>query len=321
MSKITIREVAQESGVSIGTVSRVLNNRPGVKEYTRQRVLEAMKSLGYQPDIAARELSTRSGLRIGLNVAPGTKRLTPFFFLFTESLMNRARVDGLRFEEVGNLSNGLPEQLTDGMILFGAHDADPRITFLKERQVPFVLLGRGEGISSINGDDFDGGYQAGSHLIALGHRKIVHIGGYLQHQASNDRYEGFIAALRDNGIEQDPKPQIDGGFTALGAYRGLSNYLQRDKDFTAIFAASDEMAAGAFRCLEDHQISCPGDVSIVGYDDLPEIGERFTTIHQDIPSLADETLVLLSEQIEGRAPRHITMPVQLIARQTTCRCV
>lgn len=278
-----------------------------------------MKTLGYQPDIAARELSTRSGLRIGLNVAPGTNRLTPFFFLFIESLMNRARVDGLRFEEVGNLPNGLPEQLTDGMILFGAHDADPRITYLREKGVPFVLLGRGEGITSINGNDFDGGFQAGSHLAALGHQNILHIGGYMQHQAFKDRYEGFCAALAEAGIKHDPRFILDGRFTALDAYRALSAYMQESKDFTAIFAASDEMASGARTCLHDHQLSCPEDVSIVGYDDLPEIGEEFTTIHQDIPSLAEETLTLLGEQIEGDETRHITLPVQLVARRSTRR--
>lgn len=324
MSKITIREVAQESGVSIGTVSRVLNDRPGVKEYTRRKVLETMKALGYQPDVAARELSFRSGLRIGLNVAPNTKRLTPFFFLFIESLMNRARADGLRFEEVGNLPNGLPEQLPDGMVLFGAHDDDPRIAYLQQNATPFVLIGRGEGIASIGPDDFDGGYQAGRHLTALGHTSILHIGGYMQHQAFKDRYEGFREALSQAGVMHNPEMVLDGRFSALDAYRVLAGYLEgsggnHPERFTAVFASSDEMAQGALVCLADHHISCPDQVSVVGFDDLPELGDTLTTIHQDIPLMAEQTLTLLGEQIDRQPPRHITLPVQLVARQTTRR--
>jgi LacI family transcriptional regulator len=319
MLKITIRDVAAKAGVSTGTVSRVLNNRDGVKDYTRKVVLQAMESLGYQPDEAARQLSLGNKVRIGLNVSPNAQRLNPFFFLFIESLMAKSTVDGYRFEEIFNLPNGLPARTSDGMVLFGAHDADPRISYLQDKGVPFVLLGHGAGFSSVSSDDFDGGYQAGKHLLTLGHRRILHIGGYMEHQAFQDRYQGFLAALKEFGLEHSSDLILDGGFSTLGAYRAVMKHLENKQNFTGIFASSDEMAIGASQALVDHGLDVPKDVSIVGFDDLPEIGVTLTTIHQDIPLLAETAIRLLTEQFQNKHPRHVTIPVQLIARRTTAR--
>lgn len=317
MAKSTIRDVARLAGVSVGTVSRVLNGHPNVKDSTREQVKKTIRSLEYEPDAAARELSGTAGITFGLNCAPGTKRLTPYFFLFVENLRDNARADGYRFEEIDNLPNGLPSRLADAMILFGAHEADPRIDFLEKSSTPFVLLGHGDGFPSVSPDDHDGGWQAGQHLIRLGHKNLLYVGGFMRHQAFHDRYSGFREALAEAGIAHDPQDILDGGFTPLGAYRALTAHLKTKRPFSGIFCSSDEMALGCLAALEDAELRVPADVSVVGYDDLPEIGEGLTTIHQDIPELSRTTLSLVMEAIRGEPWRHVNVPVQLVARGST----
>ncbi|HEX7021596.1 MAG TPA: LacI family DNA-binding transcriptional regulator, partial [Trueperaceae bacterium] len=121
----TIEDVAQEAGVSTGTVSRVLNRRAGVRALTRQRVEAAISRLDYQPDPSARELSFRQPTRIGFNNAAPQGRLSPFYMLFLEHLLAGFQADGFRLEEIPTGPNGLPERAADGMVLLGVHDDDP----------------------------------------------------------------------------------------------------------------------------------------------------------------------------------------------------
>ncbi len=317
--KITIQQVAKEAGVSTGTVSRVLNKRPGVKSFTQQRVLEAMKRLNYLPDTAARELSLGKMATIGLNVGAGSRRLIPFFMLFLEHLTTHVQADGFRFREIPTGPHGLPEFLTDGLVLFGAHDDDPRISYLQDRNIPFVLVGRANGVRWVMPDDYDGGLQATRHLIRLGHREILHLSGLMNNQAFHDRYSGYLHALEESGVSPEKEYLLDGEFSSLGAYRAVRKAREGGLEFSAIFAASDEMAIGAIAALEDLGLDVPLDVSVVGFDDLPEIGENLTTIHQDIDRIAETAVILLKEAFEGAPVRHEVIPVQLIARSTTSR--
>lgn len=319
MGKATIKDVADFAGVSVGTVSRVLNDRPNVRAHTRSLVINAIKTLNYEPDAAARELSGSSGKTIGLNIAQGTPRLTPYFFVFFESLLRTVKAEGYRFEEIPNKSDGLPERLPDAAVLFGAHADDPRIEFFQKSGIPFVLIGHGREFSSVCPEDFDGGYQAGRHLSRLGHTDIVHIGSYLSYEASLDRYKGFKAALEEAGVYHDSSFIIDGGGSALDAYRALMRFFRLGKQFTAVFAGSDEMARGAIAAIEDMGKKVPYDFSVVGYDDLPEIGAGLTTIHQNIPLLVETAITLLQEQFKSLPHRHVDLSVQLVARDTTIR--
>ncbi len=315
--KPTIKDVAEKSGVSIGTVSRVINNKQGVKQYTKEKVLEAMKDLGYQPDVAARELVSGRGITIGLNHSNDVNKLTPFYFYFQRSLSSEVHNNGFRFKEIENGADGLPEKLPDAMVLFGAHDDDPRLEYLIRSSVPFVLIGHLEGVSCVASDDFDGGRQAARHLVRLGHRNIVHISGFMRHQAFNDRYNGFSSVLRESGIEHQAAYVLDGKYTALGGYRAARKFIESGNPFTAVFAASDEMAAGAVAAIEDAGMRVPDDISVVGFDDMPNIGENLTTVHQEIPMIASKAFHLIQDELENRGRSQILLPVQLIARQST----
>ncbi len=315
----TIQDVAHAAGVSTGTVSRVLNSRPGVRATTRHTVLEAVKRLEYRPDIAARELSCRQPKRIGFHVSASSGRFSPYYMLFMEHLIAGFQESGYRLEDVPSRPDGLPAKLADGFVLFGVHDDDARIGYLNAHGVPFVLAGHAEGERWTRADDYGGGQQVAQHLLRLGHRDIVHISGDLSAQAAFDRYRGFCDALHAFGLPFPNERLLDGGFSTLEAYRAVRRVLEGGTRFSAAFAASDEMARGAIAALEDAGLRVPGDVSVVGFDDLPEIGEGLTTVRQDVGRIAQTAVTLLQEGLRGEVVRFEVVPVQLVVRGTTAR--
>lgn len=319
--RVTIKTVAEEAGVSVGTVSRVLNNRSEVHDTTRVKVLEAMQRLNYRPDQSARELSFAQNRTIGLHVSQGMRRLHPFFAYFLGHLSTALRESGLRFEEVGTRSDGMPDRLTDGFVLLGAHDDDLRLQYLQEKGVPYVLLGHRPETACVAPDDFDGGRQVGEHLSRLGHKRIAFVAGGLHTQASHDRLLGLKASLEEAGVGfNDEAYLFEGGNNDLEAYRVTRKLLEQGLDATAIFAASDEMASGVVAAVRDFGLQVPYDISVVGFDDIEEIaGDWLTTVRQDVGRLSGAAVTLLQEMMEGGPKNALLLPVQLIPRSTTAR--
>src|SRR5690606_24642178 len=237
-----IHDVALAAEVSIGTVSRTLNNRPGVSHTTRAKVLAAVERLGYKPDRAARELSNRRPITVGLSTAYGHRRLIPYFMLFLEHLMEELATSGLRLKDVPTGKDGLPAEPTDACMLFGAHADDPRIADLQKRKVPFVLIGRREGVRCVAADDIEGGKLAAEHLLRLNHKNALHVTGDLHSQVMGDRTTAFVSAYND---AEAPRPRIleTDDLSALGAYRAMTRDLANQPatalDYTAVFAATD----------------------------------------------------------------------------------
>jgi LacI family transcriptional regulator len=213
----------------------------------------------------------------------------------------------------------LPDYLTDGMVLFGAHDDDRRVHYLKEQGIPFVLIGHQEGVRWVSPDDFDGGLKATRHLLKLGHKDIVHMTGAMQGQGEYDRFSGYKTALETAGLELRRDYLLDGEFTSLGAYRSLRKAYESGLSFSAVFAASDEMALGVMVALKDSGLKVPMDVSVVGFDDLPDIGAALTTIRQDIRKIAATAVSLLKDGLEQKPIEHQIIPVELIVRGTTAK--
>ena len=138
-------------------------------------------------------------------------------------------------------------------------------------------------------------------------------------QGFNDRYEGFTAALREHGIEHPRNEVLDGGFSELQAYRVMRRQLDKNRSFSAVFAQSDEMALGVIAALEDEGLNVPLDVSVMGFDDMPGLSHQLTTIRQDIGLIAEHSLTLLQEAMDGKEARHIVVPAHLITRTSTMR--
>lgn len=319
--RVTIKTVAEEAGVSVGTASRVLNNRSGVHDATRLRVLEAMQRLNYRPDQSARELSFAQNRTIGLHVSQGMRRLHPFFAYFLGHLSTALRESGLRFEEVGSRSDGMPDRLTDGLVLLGAHDDDLRLQYLQDQGVPYVLLGHRPETACVAPDDVDGGRQVGEHLLRLGHQRIAFLAGGLHSQASHDRLVGLRTSLEAAGVGFNNETDLfEGGNNDLEAYRVTRRLLEDGLDATAVFAASDEMASGVVAAIRDVGLQVPYDISVVGFDDIEEIaGDWLTTVRQDVGRLSDAAVSLLQEMMEGGPKDSVLLPVQLIPRSTTAR--
>jgi LacI family transcriptional regulator len=242
--RTTIHDVAMAAGVSVSTVSFVLNNRPGISEAKKRSVLAAVKRLEYKPDRAAQELSSKATRAVGLSDCFGGKRLGPFSTYYRENLFRELQLRGFRPEELPTRSDGLPERVSDLVILTGLLEDDPRIHYLRKEKIPFVALGHVEGddVSWVAQNNYDGGKQAVEHLLRLKHKEILYVSGdsvqkrdavlpFLA-KVSDERYRGYKDALEKAGITVNPEFVIDTNFTTLGAYRAVSRAIQKGLKFS-----------------------------------------------------------------------------------------
>ncbi len=316
MAKVTIQEVARNAGVSKGTISRVLNGRDGVNPETRILVLEVVERLGYVPDPGARQLARRGRHVIGLALDSDERRGSTYYGVLRDALEERLSNEG--YSTQIQRSN---ETLTDldGVILLGVHLDDPRPGQLEAQGIPFTIVGRSLDRQAWVDVDNHGGLRAAvQHLINLGHQHIVYLGGAHTGQASVQRLEGYRAAMQSSNLEIKRTLIWDGDFTELGGYRAVRRALAEGLEFTAIAAASDEMAIGAIAALEDAGQRVPWDVSVTGFDDLPIAARvNLTTVRQSIHDVGIRAAELLLERMSGKPASSALIPTSLIVRQST----
>lgn len=317
--KPTIEDIASASGVSKGTVSRVINGHPAVASSTRERVLGVMERLGYQPDPAARQLSWRTGKTLGVSVLEGDPLLSPYQVLFHRAIERRTAPLGLTVQDVGEAFAELP-RLPSAMLVMHVREQDPRLAFLRERQIPAVLVGHNPEWSWVAPDDRDGAAIAARTLVDLGHRDLLFVGAG-ESQVARDRRSGFEDVARALGARVTV---VESDFTVLGGYRAARGAWASGERPTGIFAGSDEAAAGVIVALRDLGVRVPRDVSVIGFDGLPEIpaagesfGGRLTTVAQDIDRVAVQALELVLEALAGHPPRGVYVPVRLVHGETT----
>jgi LacI family transcriptional regulator len=324
MAKVTIQEVARAAGVSKGTVSRVLNARDGVNEDTRVNVLGVMNQLGFVPDPGARNLARRGKHIIGLSLDGDERRGTPYYGILRDALEARLSNEGYTTRVFSGYDSNLLEAESDGVILLGVHLDDSRPSQLEARNVPFVMVGHSlehaEKAPWVDVDNISGLFEAVSHLTKLGHKKIAHLTGAATGQASRQRIEGYRKGLLKSKLKIDNQLVWDGGFTEVGGYRAVRRALAAKLEFSAIAAASDEMAFGAIMALEDEGLRIPWDVSVTGFDDLPS-ASRFkpalTTVRQDIERVGERTADILLERMAGKKVSSALVPVNLIVRASS----
>jgi LacI family transcriptional regulator len=319
MSKITIGRVAEEAGVSKGTVSRVLNARAGVNEETRVLVQGVMDRLGYVPDPGARQLARRGRHVIGLMLDDDLRRGGTYYGILRDALEERFAAQGYHTQVIASERGDDLEAVPDGVILLGVHLDDPRPASLEAQRVPFVMIGRSmQNTAWVDVDNLGGLRDAMRHLIALGHTRIVHITGAHTGQASVQRLEGYLTGLREANLPEDASLIWDGDFTALGGYRAVRRALEQQQSFTAIAAASDEMAYGAIQALQDAGRRVPWDISVTGFDDLPLAGRSgLTTAKQPILEIGHCAAELLLERMAGKPTRSQLIPTTLLVRTSS----
>jgi len=325
--KPNIRQVATIAGVSHMTVSRVLNDYPNIKPETRRRVLEAIEELDYRPNLVARALATQRSQRIGVIVESAVAHgptsilravelaargagysVTPIALLEGDPLTPQDAVDSLTTQGVDAICVIAPRSssvaalrrvaMSVPMLVIKA-DADP--TFL-----------------TVSIDQNAGAALVVDHLVSLGHRDILHVSGPLDWLDARARERAFHTRAKSWGVRE--RPIVVGDWSADFAY-DFAIGLTRLPDFTAIFAANDDTAIGLIHGLHDRGFDVPGDLSVVGFDDVP-LARHFlpplTTVRQDFEALGSAAVEMLRAAIEKREIPQVTrIPTELVVREST----
>ncbi len=330
-----LKDVASHAGVSVKTVSNVVNNKPFVKPETRQRVEAAIKELGYRPNLAARQLKRgRSGF-IGL-VVPEFE--TPYFAELASRIWAEAEKHG--YTTLLNLTGadpklernafqGVGNQLIDGLIFSPQALSGPQIVE-RAHELPMVMLGEQPvppGLDHVAIDSVRAARKATDHLLSRGHRRIGAIGLNTERGTSLDRAEGYRQALRSAGIS--PEADLMVGVPSYSRRAGraaMNRLLSLPEPPTAVFCFNDAMAVGAIRACYEAGLSVPREMAVAGVDDIPEgryITPSLTTVSPDLEFLAREAFRLLLRRIEaGQTGEQledadILVPWRLTIREST----
>lgn len=331
MKTPTMREVAQLASVSVQTVSCVVNNTGSISPETRERVLQAIEQLNYHRDPIARSMRTGRTQLIGLLVLditnPVLSRIASAIeaAAYTRSygvLLYNVSLDKRR--EHAYLK-AVTERLVDGLIIVNAVDRDKTFADIQKSAFPTVLIDclATPSIPSVSVDNHRGAYLVTSHLAQLGHQRIAHLSGAPALEVARQRILGYQQALNDYGLAYSqiihpPNNRWD----YRSGYVAMQQLLQTAPLPTAVFVAGDQMAVGAYRALAEAGLCVPGDMSVIGFDDIEAasyITPPLTTIRQPLEEMGQRALALLFELLDsGRAAnRQIILPPELILRQST----
>ncbi len=329
-SSITIFEVAAQAGVSYGTVSRVLNNDPHVRVETRERVNKVIQELGYVVNRQARSLAGGKTRIIGILVPDlGTGYIGEVIQgIDTElqlagydlMLYTTHRTPVLEANYVANLAQGM----VDGLILVLPRNPEDYIGTLKARRYPFVLVdhqGSGDQCPAVNASNWQGAYNATEYLIQLGHKRIGFITGWMDLGSSVDRLEGYKSALWAHHIPYAEELVRESTFRQLDGYNCAVELLNQPDPPTAIFAANDVMAFGAMDAIREQGKRIPEDVSLMGFDDIPQssiIHPALTTVRQPLRNMGSIAVQLLLDVLKTpSAPfKRIELPTGLVVRES-----
>ena len=330
-SPVTIRDVARRAGVGVGTVSRVLNDSPSVSPATREKVRAAISELDYRPNPSARRLSLGKTLTIAV-IAPFFTRPSVVERLRgIESVLADTEYDLIVYNvESGNryetyFQERVRQERVDGLVVISLRVPEAHVQRLLESDAPTILVDISHpDFSRVIIDDVDGGYKATQHLLDLGHRRVGFLSDYsdstFHFTANRDRYTGYIQALKAGNIEPRPEYTVHGEHSRESAYELASQLLSLDEPPTAIFATSDTLATGVLEAADEHGLSVPDDLSVIGYDDI-EMAEylNLTTIRQQLFESGVRGGELLLEAIASPPdePRCILLPTELVVRATT----
>lgn len=335
--KVTIKDVSQKAGVSITSVSQVLNGKDiRISEEKRQLILKTAEELNYSPNPFASKLKTNRSGMIGV-IIPDISN--PYFVEVAKGIIRKARehnVDVLISDSNNKVENDIVnfEKLkstgADGIILSssGANNAELSevIHYASyNEKYPVVLMDRDNidyNCNSVLIDNFNGGYLAGKHLIELGHEKIACILGPQDLNSTKNRLKGFMKAMEDFGLEQDPELLASGDYSLQSGYEA-SKYLY-GKDFTAIFAFNDVMAFGTMKFYKEKNVQIPEELSIIGFDNIAfaeYLEHSLTTVGQPIQKLGEKAFELLLNAMESDEDEKvgIVLEPQLVIRTSTTK--
>lgn len=326
----TLQDVAAQVGVSARTVSRVVNKENGVSEPTRLKVLEAVKQLGYQPNMLARGLITRRSGTIGL---VGGGMTDPFFPALAEGIQRKAREAGrtMFFASTdsdpvrqADVLNSLWSHAVDGVIVFPAQDSIEQLTAYARRGLPVVIVddqAEAPNLACVSFALEEGATLAARHLLGLGRQRLAMIVSSLSPPRRRNRERGFLRRLHEAALGAWPAETERLLPTLEGGEAGLHRLLDRQPNIDGVFAYNDLVALGAIRAAEARGRRVPEDIAIVGCDDIDMsslVTPALTTIRLDRALLSEKVTHALNELIENPdvplAPE--ILPVELIVRES-----
>ena len=337
--RTTLKDIANKVGVSVTTVSLVINNKPcNIPEKTKVMVLDAVKELKYTPNQLAVGLIKKRTNTIGLIVSD-IRNI--FFSTLAMGVEESCRINGwnvilcntsdLHSRDIEYI-NILSSKGVDGILYCMSSDSDDVFAqescdLMNRLNIPFIMVDRTSATldcSSVVLDHFNGGYIATKHLIDLGHKRIACITGPELLYDSHQRLEGYKLALSQAGISYDENIVYKGDYTTNSGYHA-ANYLL-DKEITSIFCFNDMMAYGVYKALKDKNLNMPNDISVVGYDDvfLSDMFEvPLTSVKQPIYEMGEEATYNLINIIEnkGGKKRVVVFKPEIVVRKSTSKLI
>jgi len=334
---VTIKDVAREAGVSVSTVSRVLNNSKPVSDEIRVRVLAAVEKLNFQPNSLARSLVLKKTRLIGVLVPDIANPFFPVAIAGIEEIAGMYGYHILLFNTFGEIEkelqylNIMKEKQVDGIIKMSTQVTEKHEEYFSNASIPMVVTSKctdREDVPCVVIDDVKAAYDATQYLISLGHRRIGIISGPLDDSTGRDRFLGYQQAMLEHRLNLDFNLLKQGNFKVESGRRAMLEILQTVSPEhlpTAIFCANDEMAIGAIGAILDQGLKVPEDISVMGFDDIfiaPVFRPALTTVKQpiyDIGAVATRTLVKLIEGEKIEQPTTF-LPYHIIERES-CRRV
>ena len=316
------------AGVSVTAVSFVLNNKPGVSKETREKVQKIIDETGFRPNLNSKKLLFNKSYNVCLMINPNSSPFEDlFYFEITRGILNASRQYGysITISDLPQSRKDLPDLVymgdTDGLI-FMQDISDELTAKAIHSEIPFVVVDShsiSETVTSVNPDYRDAAYTATSHLIKKGHRDIAMISSNVVDSFHNQTLEGFLQAMKENGLPAHPE------FTDIcvsnedGAYLAAKKLLSSANRPTAVLCTVDTFAIGAMRCAKELGLRVPEDVSFVGIDDilLSRYTEpKLTTVGIDKVHIGELAMALLLQKIEGKNPESVNLPMELVVRES-----
>jgi LacI family transcriptional regulator len=327
---VSIKDIAKQAGMSPSTVSRVVNGKKHVNSEKRERILKLIEETGYVPNQAARNMVLQRSFTVGIVLSDTFNMFQRQLFSFLERHLNSfgyhthfffVKFEGASEEEC---LDRLKAEKLDGIVMIHEIQNPSFYESVHKLKLPLVTATFSRsGFPSVHVCEEDAAYDAVTHLINLGHRKIKMISSNGL-SCGGQRAEGFFRALEAAGIKRDVDEQtvfVSQYTTEFGMY-GMRELLLRGRDFTAIFAATDELAIGAMRVLKDEGFRVPEEISVVGFDDIDisnYIMPRLTTIRQPLMEIGERTATILHKYINGSqgVRTDMVLPYKLVIREST----
>jgi LacI family transcriptional regulator len=326
----TLKELAARAGVHPATISRVANNDPQLRisVATRERIQALLKETGYQPDPMARGLKTRRSFVLAMVIPDITNSLFAGIFRGLEEAAGErgfsvllCNTDGDPKRERAHLEI-LQARRVAGVVLASSFLSDPSVRWLKAQGVPHVLVNRYSDTSHafVGSDDVAGGRLATRHLIELGHRRIAHLSGATTTSTGRLRSRGYRAALAEAGLPFDAALEVVTGYLEDPATEAMDRLLDLADPPSAVFAGNDLVAAGALTAAQRRGLRVPGELAVVGYNDIPLAHRlRLTTVHVPMHEFGRESFRILLQQVASGSPsgERVIFAPDLIVRGTT----